>query len=102
MQVKSEIEITANSVGRSSARQITKWGSVPAVDELGEDVVGERFPVDALVAVVFGETDNANVVEADEVAKLSEPTVCEPTVCAAAGITSKARASTPNDRYREA
>ena len=102
MQVKSENEITSNSVRRSSARQITKWGPVPAVDELGEDVIGELLPIDAFVAVVVGETDNATVVEADEVAKLSEPTVCEPTVCAAAGITSKARASTPNDRYREA
>ena len=102
MQVKSENEITANSVGRSSARQITKWGPARAVDELGEDVVVELLPVDTPVAVVVGETDNANVVEADEVAKLSEPTVCEPTVCAAAGITSKARASTPNDTYREA
>ena len=97
MQVKSENEITSNSVERWSARQITKWRPLPAVDELGE-----LLPIGAFVAVVVGETDNASVVEADEVAKLSEPTVCEPTVCAAAGITSKARASTPNDRYREA
>jgi hypothetical protein len=94
MQVKSEIEFTANSVGRSSARQITKWGRAPAVDELGEDVVGDPLTADAIVAA---RVDADVIVETNEVAKLSEPIVC-----AAAGITSKARASTPNDRYREA